>query len=99
LLQGEETSGPRGFEPGSSAWEARDLGFKSHPRTLSCTLEFFGYLRRRVRETTVESYCTRVKVLSKLGDLDNPENLKNNPHWINAYEEFVNNNIGIKIIK
>jgi integrase len=52
------------------------VGSNPTPRTLSCTPEFFEYLRGRVRETTAESYCTRIKVLSKLGNLDNPEKMK-----------------------
>jgi hypothetical protein len=51
-------------------------GFQSHPRTFSCAPEYFEYLRGRVRETTAKSYCTRIKVLSKLGNLDNPEKMK-----------------------
>jgi len=50
--------------------------FSCTPRSFSCAPEYFEYLRGRVRETTAESYCTRLKVLSKLGNLDNPEKMK-----------------------
>ena len=52
-------------------------GFESHSVRLDLhPLPLKEYLRQNLRETTVPSYLTRLKVLSKLGNLNEPNRMK-----------------------
>jgi integrase len=55
----------------------RPRGFKSHtPRQCVNTLLFENYLKEHVREVTAKTYVKRLKILSKLGDLDDTDRIK-----------------------
>ena len=51
-------------------------GFKSHPLHFGVNPLLFDYLLGNIREVTAKSYMMRLSVLSKLGDLDNPERIR-----------------------
>jgi integrase len=46
------------------------------PAPLRALSGYVEYLSSRIRQTTIPSYCKRLRQLSKLGNLDNPEKIK-----------------------
>jgi integrase len=55
----------------------RPRGFESHtPRHNVNTLLFENYLKQHVREVTAKTYVKRLRILSKLGDLDDTNRIK-----------------------
>jgi integrase len=65
-----------GGRPAKSVVE-RPRGFKSHiPRQCSNT-PLVSFMKMNVREVTATTYMKRLQLLSKIGNLDNPEQIKN----------------------
>ena len=67
----------------------RPRGFNSHiPRHNSHTPLFVDYLKQHIREVTVPSYLKRLELLGKVGNLDNPEQIKTLICTYQATESF-----------
>ena len=44
---------------------------------MSAHIKFQVYLKQHIKEVTVSSYVKRLKIISKITDLDNTKNAKN----------------------
>jgi hypothetical protein len=73
----------------------RPRGFESHtPRHRVNTLLFENYLKQHVREVTAKTYFKRMRILSKLEDLDDTEKMKTlifTYSYTESFKEFLAN--------
>jgi hypothetical protein len=53
------------------------VGSTPIPSSTNTHIDFLKYLRQNIRECTVETYVKRLQRLSKIGNLDSPEQIKN----------------------
>lgn len=52
------------------------MGSNPTPRALTCTHRFFQYLLQHVREVTAKTYVKKLRILGKLGDIDDTDRIK-----------------------